>query len=90
MTKYVAVYDVSDDQQRSKIAKVLLQYGERLQKSVFIVDLEPGDFPGLRFAIGKHLSAEDEFDVIPIDDATNRVHLRWQADLDELEPVLIV
>ena len=51
---------------------------------------EPADFSALRFAIGKQLSAEDEFDVIPIDDAPNRVHLRWQADLDELKPVLIV
>lgn len=90
MTLYIAAYDVSDDQQRSKIAGVLLQYGERLQKSVFLVDLEPSDFPELQFAIGKHLSAEDEFDVIPVDDAPNRPHLRWQARLSDLEPVIVI
>lgn len=30
MSQYVAAYDVADDRQREKIAKVLLQYGWRL------------------------------------------------------------
>jgi CRISPR-associated protein Cas2 len=90
MTRYVAAYDVSDDQQREKIAKVLMRYGERLQRSVFMIDLEPSDFQELRLAIGKHLSATDEFEVIPVDEAPNRAHLRWQADLREFDPIVFV
>ena len=54
------------------------------------MDLEPEDFPSLQFAVGKHLSKEDEFDVIPVDEAANRPFLRWQANLEELEPVIVV
>jgi len=90
MSQYVATYDIGDDRQREKIARVLLRYGERLQKSVFIVELEPEDIRDLQFAIGRHLSADDEFDVIPVDASPHRVHLRWQANIDDLAPVIVV
>lgn len=90
MSRYIAAYDISDDQQREKVARVLFGFGDRLQKSVFLIDLEPEDVPELKFAIGKYLSAVDAFEIIPIDDSPGRFHLRWQADLDDLQPVIIV
>jgi CRISPR-associated protein Cas2 len=33
--KYIAVYDVSDDEERERVAKVLEDYGIRVQKSSF-------------------------------------------------------
>ena len=35
MEVYVACFDISDDGLRTRIGKVLLGYGERVQKSVF-------------------------------------------------------
>jgi CRISPR-associated protein Cas2 len=35
MRLYLVCYDIEDDAVRTRVAKVLLQYGERVQKSVF-------------------------------------------------------
>mgnify|MGYP002748130839 FL=1 len=32
-------YDIPDDKRRGRIAKLLLTYGDRIQYSVFIVDI---------------------------------------------------
>lgn len=37
--KYVVCYDVSDDQRRSRLVNVLLNYGARIQESVFVADV---------------------------------------------------
>ena len=33
--RYIAVYDISDDKERAKAAKILEGFGERVQESVF-------------------------------------------------------
>ena len=38
--KWLACYDIADDQRRQRVVKVLLDYGERVQESVFWVDAE--------------------------------------------------
>ena len=35
MEVYVACFDISDDRQRTRVGKVLLRHGDRVQKSVF-------------------------------------------------------
>lgn len=37
--KYVAVYDVTEDRERTRIAKILQGFGFRVQKSVFEIRL---------------------------------------------------
>ncbi|MDN5338425.1 MAG: CRISPR-associated protein Cas2 [Thermotogaceae bacterium] len=37
---YIISYDISDTKKRNKVAKVLEEYGERIQYSVFICYLE--------------------------------------------------
>ena len=32
---YVAIYDVGDDRRRARLARLLLRYGDRVQKSAF-------------------------------------------------------
>lgn len=34
-------YDVPDDRRRSKLSKLLEKYGDRVQYSVFVVDISP-------------------------------------------------
>lgn len=45
---YLVVYDITNNKKRSKVAKVLQQYGGiRLQKSVFFIDLSQSGLSGL-------------------------------------------
>jgi CRISPR-associated protein Cas2 len=37
---YVVTYDISDDQRRTKVAKILEDFGDRAQYSVFEMDLD--------------------------------------------------
>jgi CRISPR-associated protein Cas2 len=38
--KLLASYDISDDERRSRAARILLDYGQRVQDSVFWLDAE--------------------------------------------------
>lgn len=44
----VIVYDICNDKKRNKIAKILLSYGDRVQKSVFECDLSDRQIEDLR------------------------------------------
>jgi CRISPR-associated protein Cas2 len=37
---YLVAYDIADDQRRSKVAKILEDFGDRVQYSVFEMELE--------------------------------------------------
>ena len=41
MSQYLASYDIRSDRARTRVARVLARYGERIQKSVFEVEVEP-------------------------------------------------
>lgn len=38
--RYVICYDISDDRRRSRVATALLDYGQRIQESVFTAQLD--------------------------------------------------
>ena len=70
MSLYVATYDISDDRRRTQVSRVLLQYGTRLQRSVFEVWLEPAELdchvadrfqrgPGCRWSTGSSWPLSD-------------------------------
>lgn len=42
--RYLVAYDIVDDRRRTKIAKVLESYGDRIQYSVFVVDIKPARY----------------------------------------------
>lgn len=46
--RYVLAYDISNDGRRVAIAKTLEAHGDRLQYSVFVVDLKPARLVRLR------------------------------------------
>lgn len=48
MLTCLVAYDIEDDKIRNKIAKYLLKIGTRLQKSVFIVQIERHTFRRLQ------------------------------------------
>lgn len=39
--RQLIAYDITDDRRRLRIARILLEYGDRVQYSVFVVDATP-------------------------------------------------
>lgn len=46
--RYLVAYDISDDRRRSRVARRLQEYGDRVQYSVFVVDIRPARLVRLR------------------------------------------
>ena len=90
MSRYIAAYDISNDGQRERVARVLVNYGSRLQWSVFEVWLDPDDLPEFRRRIGSLLGKTDEFELIPVDDRPDRTRLRWQRPYEHQGPVIVI
>jgi CRISPR-associated protein Cas2 len=89
MSQYIAAYDVSSDQARDKVARMLTEYGQRLQWSVFLVWIEPDELPDLRRELGTVLARDDRFDLLPIDGAATRQRWCWQRPPDSFTPVIL-
>lgn len=46
--RVLVAYDVPSDRRRTRVAKKLLQYGDRIQYSVFVVDAAPAKLLRMR------------------------------------------
>lgn len=46
--RWLVAYDIVQDARRDRVATILLEHGERVQYSVFIVDGRPADLVRLR------------------------------------------
>lgn len=90
MSLYVAAYDIQDNRRRAKVATVLSEYGERLQRSVFLVSIESEDLLTLKQRVGALLSHWDQFDLIPIDQHPQRTWVAWQTPPAENSSVLLL
>lgn len=51
LTRFLIAYDVADDQRRARLAKLLESFGDRIQYSVFIVDITAAQEMRLRAAV---------------------------------------
>jgi len=51
--QYVIAYDVVDDLRRSRVAKTLQSYGDRVQYSVFWIEASPARVVRLRAALAQ-------------------------------------
>jgi len=89
MSLYVAAYDISDDERRANMAHALLRYGDRLQRSVFELWLEPGQVRALCRELGPLLSATDSFYLFPIDERGSRATIAWQRPPATFQPVIV-
>lgn len=90
MSRYIAAYDISDDRQRVRVAKVLDRYGMRLQYSVFEVWLDPDELPELRRQVGPLLKETDQFEIIPIDVSPQRTRWRWGSPGESYDAVVVL
>lgn len=90
MSLYVAAYDIARASRRARVAEILLEYGRRVQRSVFEIDVEPDELEELRFRIGLLLVATDAFDLFPIDRRFPQRRLSWQRDPVPPDPVIVI
>jgi len=90
MSLYIASYDISDDRRRTRVARYLLQYGSRLQKSVYEVFLDPDELSEFRLELGALLAERDEFALIPVDERGTRATSSWQRELARFDAVILV
>jgi CRISPR-associated protein Cas2 len=57
---YAISYDIRDDRRRLKVAKVLKDFGQRVQLSVFEARLEPSELARLKKRLGPILDQEQD------------------------------
>jgi CRISPR-associated protein Cas2 len=53
-------YDIADNRRRQRLAKLLLNYGHRVQKSVFEVQVDDRQYLKLKKSIGEIIDWEDD------------------------------
>ena len=53
-------YDVSEDKRRSRLATKLQTYGDRVQYSVFVVDVSPAKLRRLRSEVSEIIDAKED------------------------------
>lgn len=53
--RYIVAYDVASDARRARVAKTLESYGDRLQYSVFLVDVKPAKLVRLKVRVRAHI-----------------------------------
>lgn len=53
-------YDVPQDKRRTKIARILEEHGDRIQYSVFVVDLLPSQLIKLKSQLGDTLNRNED------------------------------
>jgi CRISPR-associated protein Cas2 len=80
MSLYIAAYDIEDQRRRTRVARALIHYGQRIQESVFEVWIDPDDMSEFRCEVGALLSKADCFDLYPIDQRPDRPRLSWQRE----------
>jgi CRISPR-associated protein Cas2 len=65
-TRYILSYDVTDDGKRTKLANLLLDYGERVQKSVFEADLNATEVKEIMAKAANYLASGDSLRLYPL------------------------
>lgn len=53
--RYVIAYDISDDRRRDRMSKALLDFGRRVQDSVFLADLDEELYRKMLDRVGKQV-----------------------------------
>jgi CRISPR-associated protein Cas2 len=57
---YAISYDIREDRRRLKVAKILKDFGERVQLSVFEARLETGDLERLKRRLAQQVNPEED------------------------------
>lgn len=85
--RYLIAYDIPDDRRRTRIAKTLSSYGERMQFSVFLVDLSQAALVTLTDSIEEQMDrSEDSLLICDLGTSTdaNRRSIRYLGSQAEM------
>ena len=90
--EYVVCYDLSDDRRRDRLAKALLDYGERVQESVFVAHLDEELYGRMLERIAKVIDeVEDRVHVFGLcGTCEGKIRVYGTAKLPEDPPFLII
>lgn len=87
--RYLVSYDVVDDRRRGKLARVLLDWGDRVQYSVFECELDTAELPVLMEEMAAEVDAgQDSLRVYPMcadcrgKVAVMGVQRRWAGEME--------
>lgn len=84
---YIISYDVSDNKKRNKVAKILEEYGERMQYSVFVCYLERKILFKLLERVTKFIDkSTDSIIAITITDQTTIIYGTFKNDIKKEKP----
>jgi CRISPR-associated protein Cas2 len=56
----VVAYDISEDRRRARVAATLQQWGDRVQRSVFVCLVEPERLAGLQETVGEIIDVDTD------------------------------
>lgn len=93
--RYLITYDIPDDKRRTRISKTLSSYGERMQFSVFLVDLDAATLVSLTDEIESLIELSEDAVLVcdlGISKEANRrsmQHLGRQAELPSPQSFII-
>jgi CRISPR-associated protein Cas2 len=81
-TRYVIAYDVEDDGRRAKLARLLLDYGDRVQRSVYEAILTAEELKEVLEEVAKYVSDKDSLRAYPLCAACSEkvVALGWSVE----------
>ncbi|MDQ2688108.1 MAG: CRISPR-associated endonuclease Cas2 [Armatimonadota bacterium] len=63
--RYLIVYDITDDAKRTKLSKLLQDYGDRVQKSVFEADLNAAEVAEILRLASPFVASSDSLRLYP-------------------------
>ena len=89
---YIVSYDIPDDKRRTKLAKTLLDFGDRAQFSVFECLLDNKGYEDMKKRIKRIISEEDDkVRIYPIcADCKRSITIYGNGKIAEIESVYIV
>ncbi|HIP45332.1 MAG TPA: CRISPR-associated endonuclease Cas2 [Sulfurospirillum arcachonense] len=76
-------YDISNDKDRRKIEKLLSSYGNRVNYSLFEVEIESGKLSKLKEKLIKHMKEEDSVRFYFLD----KLSIQKSYDLNKKRPI---
>ncbi|NLH98662.1 MAG: CRISPR-associated endonuclease Cas2 [Chthonomonadales bacterium] len=88
---HVIAYDISEDGPRGRLAKFLLDYGDRIQHSVFEADLEPEDVERIMARAKPLVAAGDSLRIYALcADCAEKVRSLGRQGPIELDDIVVV
>jgi CRISPR-associated protein Cas2 len=62
--RYLIAYDIADSRRLRRVCKIMEEYGERLQYSVFVADLSPSELIHTRAKVEKQMLMSEDSVII--------------------------